>query len=544
MTDRELLSRRRFLRRCTGQVLGASAASTLLDFRLVSNLMAAGATPLTDYKALICVHLSGGHDANNLILPINGAAYTDYVSARGGLMNYDALNNGATGGLALSPTKVARPATNLAQLPYALPITVDGNPTGLDFGMNAYTATLKTSVSGTTILADDGDANNDGLWQLFKEARMGFVANVGTLVEPMNRTKYTNKIGKKPPQLFSHNDQVYQWQTSIPDQPSRTGWAGRTADLLFANPYNAQAGSAVSMSISLAGSNTIEVGDIVAQYQINSNGAVTLSAASTTARKDTILNMLGAGPDITGTGRQTYIDRNFKNYNDRDFRGIAERAINNATIITEATTAAQSAGGYTPVGFPNTGLGNQLKMIAQLINATRPNHPLRGDPVQGPKFLPHKRQVFFCSLGGFDTHLGQPKSQNALLAELSGALYAFYRSTEAMGIQDSVTSFTASDFGRTLKNNAVGSPAGSDHGWGSHHMVVGGAVKGRKMYGTFPTLKINGPDDTSDGRWIPTTSVDEYSATLAKWFGVPETSLPAIFPNLPHFPNPDLGFMV
>ena len=537
MTTQELLNRRRFLARCTGHALGVSAMSALGDLRLMG---AALPSTLSDYKALICIFLNGGHDAGNFIVPRSGQSFDDYVSQRGGLMNYDALTAGTTGGLALPLDRIQRANGNVNQLPYSVPIALDENPYGFDFGLNAYAANLKSSVVGGVVQSDDGTPQTGGIKTLWDEGKVACLANVGTLVEPINRTKYKNGQGKRPPQLYSHNDQVYQWQTSIPDQPSRTGWAGRMADLLSQAPYNAVGDTTnkVSISISLSGTNTIEVGDIVAQYQLTTSGAVALTAASTASRRQAILDVLRQ------PGRT--------NYHERDFADVADRAISNAALITDALSAAETgAGGFVPgttpppggsaVAFPNTGLGNQMKMIARLINATRPNHPNR--LASGSSFLQHRRQIYFCSIGGFDTHLGQPRGQIGLHTEMSNAIYAFVRSMEAMGVSEKVASFTISDFGRTFKNNALGANAGSDHGWGSHHFIFGGGVRGRRIFGQFPSLLINGPDDTSDGRWIPTTSVDEYSATLAKWFGVPTGDLYNIFPNLHKFPSTDLGFM-
>jgi uncharacterized protein (DUF1501 family) len=175
--------------------------------------------------------------------------------------------------------------------------------------------------------------------------------------------------------------------------------------------------------------------------------------------------------------------------------------------------------------FPATTLGNQLKMIAKLISVRQA--------------LGHKRQIYFAAVIGYDLHGGQMTPHSDLLTELSKAMKAFYDSTVELGVANSVTTFTASDFGRTLSSNGTG----SDHGWGNHQLVMGGAVQGQRVFGTYPNLAINGPDDTTLGRWIPTTSVDEYSATLAKWFGVSATNLNTVFPNLSRFAKPDLGFM-
>lgn len=191
----------------------------------------------------------------------------------------------------------------------------------------------------------------------------------------------------------------------------------------------------------------------------------------------------------------------------------------------EVLTAALSGIAPLTTVFPTTDLGRQLGMVAKLI-AARNNLGMR-------------RQIFFCAVGGYDTHGDQVDSHTQLLIELSQAMSAFYNSTVELGVEQSVTTFTASDFGRTFSANG----GGSDHGWGSHQFVMGGAVRGNRLYGTFPTLAIDGPDDTEGGRWIPTTSVDEFSATMAKWFGVSNSNLPTVFPNIGRFSHSDLGFL-
>jgi uncharacterized protein (DUF1501 family) len=318
----------------------------------------------------------------------------------------------------------------------------------------------------------------------------------------LNYSDYTNPAKKKPPQLFSHNDQQVQWQTSIPDQQSRTGWGGRCADLL----HSLNGNSTVSMSISLSGANTFEVGNVVNQYAISTNGTIGLTNLST-ARMQALRDILVMPhPNL---------------YEDA-FATITNTALDNNDLVTAALSGAQTINTV----FPNTSLGNQLKMIARLISA-------HGG-------LNQNRQVFFASVGGYDTHGSQVSAQNNLFTELSGAMSAFYAATVELGLAGNVTTFTTSDFGRTFPTNG----GGSDHGWGNHQLVMGDSVIGRNIYGTFPTLVVGGPQDTGLGRWIPGTSVDEYSATLAKWFGVSGTDLNTVFPNLNRFANPDMGFML
>jgi len=334
---------------------------------------------------------------------------------------------------------------------------------------------------------------------------------------------------------------VTHWQTSLPDQPPKTGWGGRIADLLhpeqidLINGVPSESSAKIALCTSLAGANTFEVGDTFAQYHVSTSGAVTVTG-------------------VTGsrlTAFKAILDVASANLQRNAFAGVTKNAIdtgdllNNAIAATRLTTDNPPGTWTWTVPFPNTSLGNQLKMVARLIEAGPKSS------TGNPPGLNMKRQIFFCSVGGYDTHTSQVQNNGAteadrilgshtnLLNEVSEAVFAFTRAMEQIGRGDQVTAFTASDFGRTFPTNGQG----SDHGWGSHHMIVGGAVQGRTTYGTFPVLQVNGPDDTSTGRWIPRTAVDQYSATLAKWFGVSDSDMATVFPNVGHFAASDLGFM-
>jgi uncharacterized protein (DUF1501 family) len=367
---------------------------------------------------------------------------------------------------------------------------------------------------------------------LFNDGKLAFVRNVGVLTEPMTRSEYRSGTKKKPPQLFSHNDQVTHWQTSVPDQISRTGWGGRTMDRVRADfaQQSIPVGN-ISMSVSLAGSNTWEVGDHVNQFQVSSGG-VSSFTNYTGARKaliDKILRDPSQGGDAS-------LNADRKNLSLLDFRDVNERALLNGASLSSAlanlpaatTTAINNA--FTPAG--NGSLSQQLKMVARII-ASR-------------SALGMRRQIFFCSAGGYDTHGDQPVAHANLLQAVSRGMKALHDATASpeLNVADKVTSFTAADFGRTCKSNGLG----SDHAWGNNHVVCGGAVNGGKLYGSFPVFQLAGPSDTDNGsgatgRWIPSTSVDEYSATLARWFGVTDSALDVIFPNLRRFSNRNLGFM-
>jgi uncharacterized protein (DUF1501 family) len=478
-----LRTRRDFFRQAACAAVGTlSIATTLRDLRFINAAVAQ--TPLNDYKALVCIFLSGGNDSNNVIVPV-GADYTPYAAARQNL---------------------ALPESSLLSIS---PLNNDGH----SYGLHPVLTGLRT---------------------LFNEGKMAMLFNVGPLVHPMTRAQYQANSVPRPPQLFSHSDQVTHWQTSLPDQPPTSGWGGRIADLLhpeqveLINGVPTANSAKIALCTSLAGANTFEVGDTFAQYHVSTTGAVTLS-------------------NVTGSRLNTFkaiLDVASVNLQRSAFAGVTKNAIDTGDLLNNAIVGTASPTYFTEP-FPNTSLGNQLRMVARLIEAG----PKSSTGI--PPGLNMKRQIFFCSVGGYDTHTSQVQNNGAteadrvlgshrnLLNEVSTALYAFQRAMEQINRSNQVTSFTASDFGRTFPTNGQG----SDHGWGSHHIIVGGAVQGRRTYGTFPVLQVNGPDDTSTGRWIPRTAVDQYSATLAKWFGVSDSDMATVFPNIGHFATPDLGFM-
>ena len=332
------------------------------------------------------------------------------------------------------------------------------------------------------------------------------LANVGTLVVPTNRSQYEARSVPLPPQLFSHNNQQVQWQSSVGDESFTTGWGGRLADLT--NAFNEN--PSLSMSISLDGQNSFQVGKAVSQFSVNRTGVVNMSGTN---------NAVG---EVRLEALKSVLAQEDVNLFQTAFGGLTKDAIDTSALLGSTLEAA------TPLTteFPEGRLGDQLSMIAKLISVA-------------PQFG-LKRQVFFARLGGWDMHNNQIDAHATLLADIANGMKSFYDATVELGCQNNVTTFTASDFGRTFNTNGDG----SDHGWGSHHMVMGGAVRGGDIYGTVPTLEINGPDDTGRGRWIPTTSVDEYAATLAKWFGVSDSNLPIVLPNIGRFAQPDLGFML
>jgi uncharacterized protein (DUF1501 family) len=386
-----------------------------------------------------------------------------------------------------SYSSYAAQRTNLAvplnQILPINPLTSDGR----EFGLHPQFAEMQT---------------------LFEQGKMAVLANVGPLVVPTSKAQYEAQTVPLPPNLFSHNDQQVHWQTSIPETLTQTGWGGRMSDLMLASNGTWRNFT----SISIGGANTFGVGNNTTLYHVSTEGSIGLSwyddNPNTTDLKSQAINQILA------------IDNS--NEFENEHRDIEKRAIETNRVLAQALQSTQP---ITTV-FPNTSIGNQLKMVAKLISA-RNNLTL-------------SRQIFFVEMGGFDTHNAQLDTHPNLLRDLSQAVNAFYAATGELGVADKVTSFTASDFGRTFRSNGNG----SDHGWGNYQFIVGGAVRGKNIYGTIPTLQINGPNDSGDGRWIPTTSVDQYAATLGRWFGVDATNLPVILPNLGRFASNDLGFMI
>jgi uncharacterized protein (DUF1501 family) len=419
----------------------------------------------------VCLFLAGGNDSNNMLVPFDTAGYTAYASAAG---------RGA----------IALPRTQLIGI---TPKTGDGREWALHSSLNS-------DVAGT---------NTTGLKSLFDEGRMALLGNVGTLVVPTTKAQYTARSVPLPPQLFSHNDQQVEWQSSVPDKPFSTGWGGRVADLVDAMNST----SSISMSISLNGQNSFQVGKKVVQFAVNPGGAISLSGSSTSATSAAGLRTRAQNDLLTAPNANLF---------EAAFAGLTANAISDSALLSGILS------GNPPftTAFSTSNLGQQLRTIARLIAAA-------------PQ-LGLKRQVFFARIGGWDLHDAQLGAHANLFADVSRNVAALYRATVELGCAEQVTTFTASDFGRTFNTNGDG----SDHGWGSNHFVVGGAVKGGDIYGKMADLTIRGPDDAGTrGSWIPTTSVDEYAATLASWFGVSATNLPLVFPNIGRFPKSTMGFL-
>jgi uncharacterized protein (DUF1501 family) len=328
-------------------------------------------------------------------------------------------------------------------------------------------------------------------------------------VQPLTRAQYQSQQSPLPVNLFSHSDQQLQWQTSIAQGNSPTGWAGRVADYVEAQKMNT---SSFPVFFSVSGNSLLGTGATTQPVAVSPGYSLDLlgfnSSAASQARYNAMTNLLTTNSGVS----------------------LAQAANNTlANSISDATnlSAALAKGSALKTAFPATTLGAQLQEVAQII--------------QVASYLGMSRQIFFCSVGGFDTHAGELATHTALYPQVSQALASFYAATQEMGVAQNVTTFTESDFSRTFQPT---SGDGSDHAWGSHQMVMGGAVLGGQIFGAFPTFELGGPDDTDTrGRWIPTTAIDQYGATLASWFGVPDSALTTVFPNFANFGAKKLGFL-
>lgn len=343
------------------------------------------------------------------------------------------------------------------------------------------------------------------LLPIFDAGKMSVMLNVGTLVQPLTKTQYQARSARVPPKLFSHNDQQSYWQSSLPEG-ARTGWGGRIGDL-FASGN----GNSTFTCISVSGNAVYLTGQSAVQYQVGSGGAVAVNGIKN--------NLFGSA--ACSQALRSLVTQPRAHLLESEYTTITRRSVESNDLLTGAL-----AGVTLPTVFPaSNGLGDQLRTVARLIAARNT--------------LNVRRQVFFVSMGGFDTHDALATAHPALMGRLGSALAAFYQATVDLGVANEVTTFTASDFGRTLVSNNDG----SDHGWGSMQFVLGGSVRGRSFVGQAPVVASNGPDDVGQGRLLPTTSVEQMGGTLATWFGASSSDQLDLLPNLANFSTRNLGFM-
>lgn len=508
--------RREFLMKSCGALSMAAIATQMRHFGMMSTVAAqtiekdlSPAIP-SDYRALVCIFLAGGNDGNNTVIPNFTTTqavsnYNDYAAARN------------PQGLALSSTAPPNPPAPLTGTQIIVPRM--GN---LEYALHPA---LGVQPAGTNIV-------NNGIHELWGLGKMAIVCNVGTLVQPTTRTTYLNNSVPKPFQLFSHSDQVSQYQGGRSDTQSFTGWGGRISDIRTA-PDNPSA--LIPMVTSIAG----------AQLFTSGQSTLPLAIADSNTLLNAVLNPAGYGTAPTGS---TLARLNaFNALRTQDLSSNYVAAASHVTDLAMQANAALQSLVTVNTTFPNTSIGRQLKQVALLIKK-------RTD-------LSVNRQVFYVQLGGFDTHTNQVTNQNNLFIQLSQAMRAFYDEMVAQNLSDKVTQFTMADFSRTLNPAGTGAGVvGSDHAWGNHLFVVGSGITGSNFYGLngangtpFPQLAFNTADDSDNGtgargRWVPATSVEQYTATLAKWFGVPAASMASVFPKIANFTNSggintDLGFM-
>jgi uncharacterized protein (DUF1501 family) len=444
-------------RRSFIQYASLAAGGSLAGLRPFGALNAFAQTaPPPGYKALVCVFLFGGNDANNTLVPTDTAGYGNYATLRGPL--------------ALPQSQLIQ----LASLPH--------------YGLHG-------SLPEIGQLVDSGAA--------------ALIANVGTLVAPTTRANVTAQLNL-PSNLFSHSDQQLQWQNAAQSATTSTGWAGRMSDLLGSS-FNPSA--SIPMITSVAGDTLFCDGQSTTPLAVSPGNLSGVScgegAAECSVRQTMAQSFLSFASGLNLVQADNVISQDAARY---------------ASVLTQAVSSIAPLATVFPANNP---FATQLQQIAQLM--------------QVRSSFEVNRQIFFAGVGNFDTHADQFAQQSVLLRQVSTAMSAFYQATQELGIANEVTTFTMSDFSRTFQPN---SNSGSDHGWGSHHIVLGGAVRGAKLYGTYPTLALGGPDDCDvNGRWIPSTSTVQYAATLASWFGVSAAQLNSIFPSLGGFSSANLGFV-
>ena len=451
-------SRRHFLRKA-GALGAAGLAARLPLVAALGAAAEASAQAANDYRALVCVFLYGGVDGNNLVVPMDAAGYAQYAAVR--------------------------PESSGVQLAQGELLPIQPGNIATPYGLHPQLSELQP---------------------LFAQQRLALLANVGPLNQPTTKSNY---YAVKPDNLFSHSDQQNQWQSSVSDGPSRSGWGGRIADAM------APQTPGFPVITSIAGSSLFIAGNASSPLALPATGGLALNGynggAAANARLEAMRAILAAERD------NAYV----KAAGDITAQAIALSAVVNP-ILTSSSSSIQGL-----FAGQSSGIAQQLLQVAKLI--------------EGRAQTGARRQLFFVSQGGYDTHSNQLAVMDTLLGQLSPALRAFYDATVQLGVASQVTTFTLSDFGRTFQ---PASGAGTDHAWGNHHLIFGGAVRGGQMYGRYPTLARTGPDDADTaGRWIPTTAVEQYGATLARWFGVPQGSLASVFPNLARFPVADLGFL-
>ncbi|MEK8044888.1 DUF1501 domain-containing protein [Ideonella margarita] len=512
-------ARRAFLRQLGAFTSLGAAAPLALNLAAMSS---ASAQAASDYKAVVCLFMFGGNDAYNMFLPTDSTSFANYTAVRDQAPDSIALL--APGTAPVPTAQVASPARLGGVLPI-VPATARTAPGGgtQTFGLHPSLGALQTLFNS--------------------QKRLAVLANVGPLKQPTTKAQYATTGYPLPASLFSHNDQQNTWQAFAPEGATK-GWGGRMADLLLSQNTRAS-----FTAVSVAGNAVWLSGDTVRQYQMSTSGAVRMGA-------DSGGRLFGSTTVASALERVVRNARSTHRF-ETDMADIHGRSIDaEVALRTTLKAASDPLFGTAPVsgsynanndpklqydnpltgGKSSNSLAQQFQMVARMIEAS------------SSSALGMKRQVFFVSIGGFDSHDGQNRNQADNMAKLAQALKYFDDTLGGLNLRSNVTTFTASDFGRTFTSNGDG----TDHGWGSHHFIMGGAVKGGDVYGQVPVLSARNansnnfdgsPDQIGNGVMLPSTSVDQYGATLGRWMGLSDGELLSLFPNLANFSQRNLGFM-
>ena len=470
-------TRRHFLRTASyASMAGISASPFLVGLNSLAAM--AQNTGASDYKALVCVFLQGGNDGHGTVIATDPDSYAAFTAAR----------SGAPG--------LAYPMSEL------LPITLLTPQTGRTFALNPYLA---------------------GAQNLFNAGRLAIVANIGTLIEPVTKTQVNANSATLPDSLFSHFDQTAAWQAIASNLGSgeHTGWGGAVADLIESMNMNS---NSMFTCISTAGIALFLSGQTSFQLNCTPAGPIPIGGLAQPL----------FGNSAATNALNSILSADETNLFAKEYEVVIQRSIQAQATLATAMLPAGAGGVPNPPQYldlmtnklTDNPLAASLQTVARIIG--------------GKAGLGVTRQIFYVQLGSFDTHNNQAQTHATLLTQLGAALEYFDGLMVGMGLGNQVTTFTASDFGRTLTSNSNG----TDHGWGSHHFVVGGAVAGQNMYGQYPVVGTDQANDVGEGRLIPTTSVDQYAGTLAQWFGLSDSQVRTVLPNFANFgSSPYLGFM-
>lgn len=487
-------TRRLFLKQLAAFAPLGAGAPMALNLAAASS---AAAQTATDYKALVCIFLQGGNDAFNTVLATDASSWSRYSAARTQLPDSIALLKD------VAPDFSAAAGTP-KRLGGVLPLTPAMNLQGRSLALHPLLPYLQ------------------GLFN--QQRKLAIVANVGPLLEPLTREQYKGGSKAIPSKLYSHNDQQSTWQALRPEGAT-VGWGGRMADMMAA------ADNSMFTAISAWGNAVWLSGQQTRQYQVSLDGAVRMGTTVDATGRSRLYNV----PELADAMARVVRGGRSQHVMERDLAAVAARSMDAEKILSAALPGASNKPfgpadllNYTDIrgAVGQNTLAKQLQIVARCISAQ--------------KALGLKRQVFFVNLWGFDTHNGQNQSHAGLMAQLNHAMAYFDGVVTAMGMSDQVTTFTASDFGRSFTSNGDG----TDHGWGGHHFVMGGAVRGGMVGGDIPVYGTrsqtgndfdNSPDQIQNGILLPRLAIEQYGAMLARWFGLSNQDLIEVFPRLPYF---------